>query len=1074
MRIRHTLLGLLVACQTPSRPSESDKPAPQPSPKTTEVAQPIGVGKVVAVPLPLIAASSQQMPLEQVPAPWTLTASDGSGLLATRIEAKAVVQGPLAFTELHLHFANTEDRVREGTFAITLPQGAAVSRFAMKGDDGRWMEAEVVEKQMARRAYEDFLHRKQDPALMEKAEGNQFTARVFPIPAKGTKHLVVSFSQELPGARYTLPLRGLPKVERVDVSLDTTNIDGSRVQQALNERNWQPDRDFVSNAPATAEAISSGQLVVAQLSPFDASSVGADVPKSLTLLVDTSASRALGFARYANNLRELVQTMASKYQGVSIDVLAFDQDTQSIYSGPASGFGAAHVQALITRGAAGASDLSQALGKVGGNNAQRVVVITDGVFTAGAFGADLTAKLKAMAGTERVDVVLTGGIRDAAVAKSLVTAGMPRTGAVVDLDQSIGEVASAIGERVMSDVAISVEGASWVYPRVIESARPNQRIMVYARLDKPAQTMAVKIGGATRTVGTVGGTPALVERAAASAEIADLEDKLGDAKKPEESKKLKAEIATKSVAARVISSQTSMLVLESDGDYARYGIDRNALADILVVGPTGIEQTRRSSQIATTKPVPTKRKPPIATPEKPQLAMKDAEKNKAKEAEQGEAHKLEESKPSDSMDGDGRFDDLKKRDERDERDGYVGGGAETPPPAPPPPPRGPGPSTGAAAPSVDPAPREAPRPMPVTASDSVARVPNAERAVEELRADGNVRQYITADRDAPSSSGGESAQAWPPPNSPAPLKGELAQIDRLLKRKDIAGALTKAQAWHDKNPGDVLALIGMGEALEASKDLAKASRMYGSIIDLFPGRADLRRFAGERLERVAGLGGSTDARALAVDTYKRAVEERPDHLTGHRLLAYAQLRAGNHADAFASILAGIDREYPSGRFEGGERILREDAGLIGAAYAAAIPSKKAEIMAALKKRGLSLATGASTRFIMYWETDANDVDFHIQDAQGGHAWYSNKQLPSGGELYADVTTGYGPECFTIQGTPKAGPYKVSINYYSQGPMGYGMGLLQIVKHDGSGKLTFQDRPYMIMNDHAYVDLGTFK
>ncbi|MGE0397815.1 MAG: VIT domain-containing protein [Kofleriaceae bacterium] len=1047
MRIRHALFGLLVACQTPTRPSEPDRPAPLPSPKTTE-AQSAGAGKVVAVPMPLIAASSQQMPLEQMPAPWTLTASDGSGLLATRVEAKAVVQGPLAFTELHLHFANTENRIREGTFAITLPTGAAVSRFAME-NDGQWMEAEVVEKQMARRAYEDFLHRKQDPALMEKAEGNQFTARVFPIPAKGTKHLVLSFSQELPGERYVLPLRGLPKVERVDVSLDTMNIDGSRVQQVLNQRNWQPDRDFVSSAPATAEAISSGQLVVAQLSPFDQASVAADVPKSMTLLVDTSASRALGFARYASNLRELVQTMASRYQGVTIDVIAFDQDTQSIYSGPASGFGDAHVQALIARGAAGASDLSQALTKVGDTNAQRLVIVTDGVLTAGTEGAELAAKLKTMSGTERVDVVLSGGIRDVAVAKSLVTAGMPRTGAVVDLDQSIGEVASAIGERVMSDIAVSVEGASWVYPRVIESARPNQRIMVYAKLDKPAQTMNVKIGGKTRVVGTVGGTPALVERAAASAQIADLEAML-DKATPADAKKLKQEIATKAVAARVISSQTSMLVLESDSDYARYGIDRNALADILVVGPTGVEQTRRSSQLAIATPVTKK---PLPKPAK-QLAMKDAEKNKAKEEKEesnDERAKLQvESKPTegrialdDKSSGEDFAEELKKSDAPRTGDAMGAPGAPPPPPAPM---------------QVE---QNARRPGPSTTIAPAAE-PSPER-------DNRRREYLADSDGIAGNSESARQEAWPPPGSPAPLKGDLAAIDRMLKRKDVSGALAKAQAWHDKNPGDVLALIGMGEALEASKDLARASRMYGSIIDLFPGRADLRRFAGERLERIGD-----SSRALAVDTYKRAVEERPDHLTGHRLLAYAQLRAGNHADAFAAILAGIDREYPAGRFEGGERILREDAGLIGAAYAAAVPSKKSEILAALKKRGLSLATGASTRFIMYWETDANDVDFHIQDAQGGHAWYSNKQLPSGGELYADVTTGYGPECFTIQGTPKAGPYKVSINYYSQGPMGYGMGLLQIVKHDGRGKLTFQDRPYVIMADHAYVDLGTFK
>src|SRR5947208_3071528 len=130
-------------------------------------------------PMPPVTASITPMQVvepsgpvvREVAPPWTLTASDGSGLLLTRVDAKAVVQGPLAFTELHLYFHNPEARQREGTFAITLPADAAVSRFAME-NNGQWMEAEVVEKMVARRAYEDFLHRKQDPALLEKAEGN--------------------------------------------------------------------------------------------------------------------------------------------------------------------------------------------------------------------------------------------------------------------------------------------------------------------------------------------------------------------------------------------------------------------------------------------------------------------------------------------------------------------------------------------------------------------------------------------------------------------------------------------------------------------------------------------------------------------------------------------------------------------------------------------------------------------------------------------------------------------------------------------------------------------------------------
>src|ERR1041385_6628765 len=140
------------------------------------------IRNIVAVAV--VCASSAAMAAEGPP--FALTASDGSGLVLERLDAKAVVEGPLAFTELHLYFHNPEPRVREGTFEITLPPGAAVSRFAME-NQGAFMEAEVVDKMLARRAYEDFLHRRQDPALLEKGAGNQFTARVFPIPADAEK-----------------------------------------------------------------------------------------------------------------------------------------------------------------------------------------------------------------------------------------------------------------------------------------------------------------------------------------------------------------------------------------------------------------------------------------------------------------------------------------------------------------------------------------------------------------------------------------------------------------------------------------------------------------------------------------------------------------------------------------------------------------------------------------------------------------------------------------------------------------------------------------------------------------------
>jgi hypothetical protein len=38
-------------------------------------------------------------------------------------------------------------------------------------------------------------------------------------------------------------------------------------------------------------------------------------------------------------------------------------------------------------------------------------------------------------------------------------------------------------------------------------------------------------------------------------------------------------------------------------------------------------------------------------------------------------------------------------------------------------------------------------------------------------------------------------------------------------------------------------------------------------------------------------------------------------------------------------------------------------------------------------------------------------------------------------------------------------------------MGYGMGKLQIIEHDGHGNLRFDERPFVIMQDGAFVDLG---
>ena len=287
----------------------------------------------------------------------------------------------------------------------------------------------------------------------------------------------------------------------------------------------------------------------------------------------------------------------------------------------------------------------------------------------------------------------------------------------------------------------------------------------------------------------------------------------------------------------------------------------------------------------------------------------------------------------------------------------------------------------------------------------------------------------------------------------------------MLEEGDPKSALDAAEDWHGKDPGEVLAIVALGEALEATGRPLWAARAYGSIIDLFPSRADLRRFAGSRLERVR----HASALRLAADTYAVARDQRPDHPTSHRLLGYSLLKKGDHAGAFDALEKGL--AMCKDRYLAARPIFREDLGLVAAAWLAAAPTKRALIEERATRSNVEIPSQSSLHFVLSWETDTNDVDLHVYDAEGGHAFYSAPELASGGSLTRDVTTGYGPESFRVKGAARSSSYRLQAHYYSRGPMGYGMGKVQIVEHDGQGGPHFDERPFVVMVDRGFVDLG---
>jgi hypothetical protein len=154
-----------------------------------------------------------------------------------------------------------------------------------------------------------------------------------------------------------------------------------------------------------------------------------------------------------------------------------------------------------------------------------------------------------------------------------------------------------------------------------------------------------------------------------------------------------------------------------------------------------------------------------------------------------------------------------------------------------------------------------------------------------------------------------------------------------------------------------------------------------------------------------------------------------------------------------------------------DRILLEDLGLAAAAWTRAAPDRAAAIAARARAEGAAVAVKPSLRIVLRWETDASDLDLHVTDAKGDDAFEARAALGSGGALYGDVTDGYGPEVFAVDGEPQGFPYRIEVRSYRRGPTGYGAGSVEIVRHDGKGALAFDPRPFVIMAEGSSVDLG---
>ena len=191
------------------------------------------LGAFLLVTVPFFSLAQAATPL---PPPALMVEGQGhaSPLAIARVDVETRIVGFVAQTRMTLVFRNGLNRALAGDLYFPLPPGATVSGYALDVN-GALVEGVAVEKDKGRQVFEKETRKGVDPGLVEWTRGNHFKTRVFPIPARGTRTVQVSYLSEIvsgaKGSYYALPLSFKDKLAEFHLRLEVVKAAAKPVVQ---------------------------------------------------------------------------------------------------------------------------------------------------------------------------------------------------------------------------------------------------------------------------------------------------------------------------------------------------------------------------------------------------------------------------------------------------------------------------------------------------------------------------------------------------------------------------------------------------------------------------------------------------------------------------------------------------------------------------------------------------------------------------------------------------------------------------------------------------------------------------
>lgn len=538
----------------------------------------------------------------------------------SRQVVRAVVRDGIAETEVDQTFGNPGGSQVEGWYWFTVPERAIVSSFSVE-TDGVLVEGEVIEKKEAAARYAAAAQSGHEPALLEWVDGRSYRARIYPVPASGSRRVVLRYLELLPTQAgklvYVYPMRAPEAAPIGELALsvdlgdagrgahiatlaDAVVEDGGR-RVSMRRSGYAPRADFQLEvsaerrpAPLRVGRFAAGEdradYVMARYTPDVDWTEIKELPADVVLVVDTSASADEPSRQQKAAAAEAILRAMSAADHFAL--IALDAAPAVLH--PKEGLAEAsekEIAAALTRLAehatGGATDLGAmydaALGRVHGKDQPALIYIGDGLATSGEVsGERLAERLRRSltASRARFFTVGVGAEANHGLLRELSREGGGQHFRIDEAEAAMSEVlrlVSAIKTPTITDLAIDL-GAGLDEPMLSSSGKVSrgEEVVLLARTHHalpPRATVRGRLAGKEitreyaieldRGVGT-----ALVPRLWAAEKIRRL---LGEGSSPDAQR---GKIVELGLEYGLVTPFTSTLALESELAYRQQGIQR--------------------------------------------------------------------------------------------------------------------------------------------------------------------------------------------------------------------------------------------------------------------------------------------------------------------------------------------------------------------------------------------------------------------------------------------------------------------------------------------------------------------